>query len=637
MNWWVPSRWRVMLVLPFTLLAVGIFIVFLFGSNQGYFYRQSWVSSYYLTIAINLSPVVGTAVLAYWSLCHLTSSKWVALSTTCVAFSSVIFIWYYDMVSNGLGMDLFGSMLVFHGMVIFALKGRFWQLTIKSWLALLIGWHVLTLLIPFIALGLLRSGLIRAKHYGEIGLRHLLLKVRMGVAAAVTCRYMVLGIAVASFSILVLVYTELFDLPVLKSMARGFGTDLEHNKVITEQVDWPSFLRNQLIKIGLISIPYALPGYSSAPTWWKGGDPLGVSELQSLFLGIVVVGVCVIGMFFVRYRLLTMTAVFSGACWIILWRYSSSIYGHDILYYICLPLVFLTLIFMVIWRSTSEPLMWFISAISVLIFTFSSFQMSSIGNYGRFSAEFHELDRRIDEVSESSHPIVSDSLDVYLADDRTLVYVRTPCRSEDVSNPFFLHIFPVATEDLPGDRPVFGFDNLDFDFGDRGIIDSQRCATIIELPDYDIASIRTGQFTDDESQNWESIVSDPYNIIFPELNLRIDRTVTSREPVVRDFFDVYLADDRTLVYVRTPCRSEDVSNPFFLHIFPVATEDLPGDRPVFGFDNLDFDFGDRGIIDSQRCATIIELPDYDIASIRTGQFTDDESQNWMGEFDLAGG
>ena len=91
------------------------------------------------------------------------------------------------------------------------------------------------------------------------------------------------------------------------------------------------------------------------------------------------------------------------------------------------------------------------------------------------------------------------------------------------------------------------------------------------------------------------------------------------------------------MYARTPCRSEDVSHPFFLHIFPVSAEDLPRERTVSGFDNLDFNFGDHGIIDSQRCAIVVELPDYDIASIRTGQFTDDESQNWMGEFDLAGG
>ena len=215
------------------------------------------------------------------------------------------------------------------------------------------------------------------------------------------------------------------------------------------------------------------------------------------------------------------------------------------------------------------------------------------------------------------------------------MYVRTPCRSEDVIAPFFLHIFPSDVEDLPEDRTAFGFDNLHFFFDSSGIMDSQRCAMEIELPDYDIASVRTGQLTDSGDRIWDGIVSDPYNIVYPGLNLRVDQTVSSREPVVSDHFDVYLGDDRTLVYVRTPCRSEDVIAPFFLHIFPVTVEDLPGDRPAFGFDNLDFDFSDRGLISSQRCAIAIDLPEYDIASIRTGQFTDSEGQIWTGEFDLA--
>ena len=149
---------------------------------------------------------------------------------------------------------------------------------------------------------------------------------------------------------------------------------------------------------------------------------------------------------------------------------------------------------------------------------------------------------------------------------------------------------------------------------------------MVELPDYDIASVHTGQLTDVGDRIWTGISSNPYNAVYADLNLRVDQTVSSGEPAVRDYFDVYWADDETLVYVRAPCRSEDITPPFFLHIYTTS-----------GFDNLDFVFGDRGIIDSQRCAIVVELPDYDIASIRTGQLTDDESRIWTGELDLAGG
>ena len=532
-------------------------------------------------------------------------------------------------------------MLVFHSMIIFALEDRFRQLIIKSCLAILLGWHVLTLLVPFVVIGLFKTGFMlgpaHTKNYGKSWVQTSLLRFRIGIAAMVTCRYMVLGAVVGTFSILVLVYIEVFDFPVLEPMTRRLGLDSESNQIVTEQAEWTSFLRDQLIRIGLMSIPFALPGYSSTPTWWKGGDLLGISESQNLFIGVVVVGVCVVGMFFVRYRLLTMTAVVSGVYSIILWRYDISIYGHDIGYYIGLTLVFFALIFALIWRSTSELLMGFISAISVLIFVFSAFQMSFTDHYGRLTSKFLELDRLVDRVMDSSLPISRDYFDVYLGDERTLVYVRTPCRSEDVTDSFFLHIFPVDVEDLPGDRPAFGFYNRVFNFDSSGIMDSQRCAIEIELPDYDIASIRTGQLTDSADRIWDSITSDPYNVVYPGLNLRVDQTVSSREPVISGHFDVYLGDDRTLVYVRAPCRNEDVIDRFFLHIFPVDVEDLPGDRPAFGFDNLDYDFGDRGPISSQRCAIEIELPDYDIASIRTGQFTDGEGQIWTGEFDLADG
>ena len=50
-------------------------------------------------------------------------------------------------------MDLFGAALVFHGMTAFVQEGRFRQLLIKTCAALLLGWHVYGLLLPFIILG----------------------------------------------------------------------------------------------------------------------------------------------------------------------------------------------------------------------------------------------------------------------------------------------------------------------------------------------------------------------------------------------------------------------------------------------------------------------------------------------------
>ena len=214
----ILGRWRA--VLPLVMLLAGVSTVFLFSGDRDYFYRESWISTHQFAIASNLSPAfnfmqfeykimdgvgnlshslagrfplggyalirlvtfafdnnmstqiyvarilmlvffVGTVMLAYWSLCRLTSNRWVALSATALAFSSGYFLYYNDMISTEFGIDLFGCMLVFHGMTIFALEGRFRQLVVKSCIALLLGWHVLAVLMPFVVLGLFKKFFFR--------------------------------------------------------------------------------------------------------------------------------------------------------------------------------------------------------------------------------------------------------------------------------------------------------------------------------------------------------------------------------------------------------------------------------------------------------------------------------------------
>ncbi len=102
------------------------------------------------------------AVLAYLSLCRLTSNRWIALTATLLSFSSYYLLYYNDMIANEGMSDLFGVMLTFHGMVVFVQEGRFRQLLVKTCLALLLGWHVLALLLPFVIIGL-ASELLRTR------------------------------------------------------------------------------------------------------------------------------------------------------------------------------------------------------------------------------------------------------------------------------------------------------------------------------------------------------------------------------------------------------------------------------------------------------------------------------------------
>ena len=109
-------------------------------------------------------------------------------------------------------------------------------------------------------------------------------------------------------------------------------------------------------------------------------------------------------------------------------------------------------------------------------------------------------------------------------------------------------------------------------------------------------------------------------------------TEESGELAASGAFDVYL-NGRTLVYVREPCAPADTEDWFFLHVDPDDPADLPEERQRYGFDNLDFIFDRQATRFDGTCLTTIELPDYGIARIRTGQY-DDTGQLWSVEFTL---
>ena len=91
------------------------------------------------------------------------------------------------------------------------------------------------------------------------------------------------------------------------------------------------------------------------------------------------------------------------------------------------------------------------------------------------------------------------------------------------------------------------------------------------------------------------------------------------EPALRAAFDVYLVDN-VLIYTREPCHPEDVAAKFLLHLYPVDGDDLPDHRKRYGFDHLDFSFEQYGPLSAGKCLARIILPEYAIATIRTGQF-----------------
>lgn len=227
----------------------------------------------------------------------------------------------------------------------------------------------------------------------------------------------------------------------------------------------------------------------------------------------------------------------------------------------------------------------------------------------------------------SGEPIARSEYDIYLnRADRSLIYVKEPCSASVSRDEFFLLIFPQSEESLTGQEREFGRSNVPFLFHHFGAAFDGKCVVEIELPSYDIAAIRTGQArTVDGDPRWEAAF--PYQD--PSIYRAAYDAAAHATPDARAAFNIYLSEDEaTLTYVREPCAPSDVENPFFIHIAPERESDLPTERKQYGFDNWGFDFLLHGIVFDGKCVAEAPLPNYPIASLRTGQFIRGEGEVW---------
>ena len=109
-------------------------------------------------------------------------------------------------------------------------------------------------------------------------------------------------------------------------------------------------------------------------------------------------------------------------------------------------------------------------------------------------------------------------------------------------------------------------------------------------------------------------------------------------PTAKPDFQVSLRPGNLLVYVKENCRPEHNAAPFFLHITPTDTADLPPDRHRYGFASRDFLFTEVGdsisYWGSRHCIIEYPLLDYPIAHIRTGQYNP-TGEIWSTELTLS--
>ncbi len=226
--------------------------------------------------------------------------------------------------------------------------------------------------------------------------------------------------------------------------------------------------------------------------------------------------------------------------------------------------------------------------------------------------------------------LAGSAYDIYLADGE-LVYIQEPCDPLGTEQPFRVSVFPERVDDLPEQWREHGHERFWFAFHQRGaLLEDGACVALFPLPDYPIAAVRTGQYVEGRDDLWEAAF--PTN---PERYRAAYRAVAGSEPVATGAFDLHLLDG-DLVYVKEPCAQADTDARFFLHVVPERVGDLPEARREAGFDNLDFRFFLNGARFDAQCAARVALPDYPIASVRTGQHVSGAGEVWSAEFAVGG-
>ena len=123
------------------------------------------------------------------------------------------------------------------------------------------------------------------------------------------------------------------------------------------------------------------------------------------------------------------------------------------------------------------------------------------GLYGRIvgGAKTPRLEERLQETLDNARLMASDRFDVWLDGDRRLYYVKDHCDAHE--EPFFLHFAPAGPNDLPDGADHVAFD-VSHGWSHARLDFMPRCVAMQPLPDYAVATVRTGQI-DGAERSWE--------------------------------------------------------------------------------------------------------------------------------------
>lgn len=629
------------------------------------------------------------ALAAYLALCRLLDTRAVPFAATLLAFSSYHMLDMSDVVATEGTADLFGVLLVFHGLVVFTQEGRFGQLVAKTCVALFLGWHVYALLAPFLALGLagelVEAGRRQARACQNSDRaetkRHGLRLLRALAAQTARSRHTRLGLVAVLVGAILLGYNfgaeyvllggerPFAELPSVRSALRrtSVGGDWTGNHPQMGSFPW------QFHRVGLMLLPYGLssPGEHSwhEVAWRASGAPplagVGVLATAACF------GALLFAPAFRGRRALWGALALSGFCWAFAMRQNTAWYAHDheTIYFVGNSLVLFTALLLggrelaasVLARRAGRRTRWrgrvaAAGAIfAAVVFVASSVRMGALGRdadeAARRRAVLGEFERiramtRGKDVLVMRH-FVKDTAVTRLSGGAAFGYYMAGS---------VMHYPRTAAEAhrLEADGKV------DYVLGLRHACSTPTAETCEPTGNAHVRALTpTHRFvflyapggvvqaiTDAWRLDYQAAVAagDPlargaswgFRVDIDVLHRAHARTRTLSPPPpppsAHDTFDVHLHGG-ALIYTREPCSEADVAARFFLHVAAPA-EALPEHRRTAGFDNLDFDFHDQGAIFDGKCVAKVALPDYAVHNVTTGQFAP-RGELWSARIDMA--
>ncbi len=411
---------------PMLVVAAVLSYIFVFGEKRDHFYwLHDWSSSLNLSVAVNLSPdhnflgfehrfvgslgdpeyalynrfpigaavltklaiapfegdlsaqifaaktlsvllFCGAALLAFLALGRLFRDRWGAAAAVLLAFSSWYALMFADLVGEGM-VSLFGVMLAFHGLVVFAREGRFLQLLGKTCAALLLGWHVAGLVLAFVALSAGASVIGRAA-----GRRPAFGRIALYGGASFVFAVFVMSVNFFNEYRLHGYQGAFTDLPSVESALSRTGIFERYGvRNVETMID---IQKRTIAFAGKSSIPFAF--FDLGADTARGAARKAPVDLHAM--GLVVLATVGAGLFFVGRRIVVASFVLSGFVYAAIVPFNLN-HDHEAVHYIPISLFFYFLIVRLV-RRVLDPR--FASALCIVsaaaIFGASNVKMSKL-------------------------------------------------------------------------------------------------------------------------------------------------------------------------------------------------------------------------------------------------------------------